>query len=289
MYLRYNEDIGEIDFFDSPLVQEVVIIPVHILREIAVILIRSEFSISFEQKENIFIFINLLKLIMKKPQLINVNMDSDESIKQTGFHGKNDMRDIIELLELKYSNIKNIIKEDEIIALKEKESSILKKHRIFNSIRLIIVFFQKIMLRDRYNKNIKNMNIRFEEKLIDKEIKDAKNRKKAIRQNVEFKTVENESDRKKIAALIENMDDDEKKLFSNIYNCIKNKGSVEYEYRNNRLNVEIYLKPQIRDGAPQMYIALSETLHDLVKMNFIMLDTRTVRLTERIKRYFALG
>jgi hypothetical protein len=289
IYFKFNEISEEMEFFNQPVNRQVIVIPLAIMKEIALLLIRAGFSNYYESKNNIFIYMNVLKLILRKPEIVFINPESDESFKLTGFYGRNDLKDTIDLLEMKYEDIKSVIKEDELIALKQEESDNLKKHRIFNSLRMAILFVQKMILRDRYYKNIKKLDSRFEQKLNDKEFKDQKEKKRNVRENNRLNPDEYENERKRIASLIDNMNDDERRLFNNIYNCIKNKGGVEYEYRDKKLKVEIYLKTSVREESPQMYICLSDTLHSLAQSNFIMLDRRNIRLTGKIKKYFNIG
>jgi len=283
MYFKINEETDEVDFFNNPVEPQIVVIPVNMLKDAAMILIKSDFYEVSKLKLNVLLVLNVLLLIYNKPHLLNINLDLLESIRLTGFNNREDIREIITLLELKYKNIKDILKGEETVKQKENEIEELKKNRIFNFVKIQLGMLKNILIKRKYRKILNTISSNYNKKLSEKEAKDKKLVKQVKKEMEYFKKSDIETENKRIAKIIENMDADEKKLFTIIYHCLKNKGIVEY--KDKKLKVEIFLKTAGSKETPQMYVFQTSTLQSLLKFNIINLYRKNIVFDEKVRNY----
>jgi len=283
MYFKLKPEIDEVEFFNNPIEPQVAIIPINILKEIAFYLIKLEIVDLEKNLENILLISKVLSLIYTKPNIIKISLDLTESVKTTGFYSREDFMEAINLLEIKYKNIKDIIKERKILIEKEQEVNDLKKNSFFNFFKIVFASLQKRMLDKNYNKFVNNLKGEYNKKIQVKDVKDKKYLKQFKKDLNLLRNEETEGENKRISKIIDSLDGDDKKLFSIVYNCLKNRGIVEYQSK--RMKTEVFIKENPKDK-PQMFVFPASALENLIKFNLFNVNRKSILINEKAKSCF---
>ncbi|HOV14851.1 MAG TPA: hypothetical protein PK771_11235, partial [Spirochaetota bacterium] len=247
-FFKKNDILDTVEFFADSFDLDLVIFPIEFLKEICLNFIKTDYSELIIKKKLFLLILNITDFIYHKPESVNINIYLNDSISKCGFHSKDDIRETLTLLELKYDNMKELVKEEERINKKQLEIENLKKKGFFSSIKALFLWFEKVMIASQYNNFIQEKVVNFNKKLFEKEKSD----KKRTKENRIDTDTQKVSDDAKISKIIENLTNEEKKLFNLIYNCVKNNGFVDFNFKENNLKVEIFIKSSRNDETPQM-------------------------------------